>query len=137
MRQVELFQLRHELGDACSCGEFGERRQLLNLRSDTQVRFVDWIHLLQSFQKVAPVGALPDSGFNLPLKEFLFARLFNERAFSTDISMLLTREKQKLRNILSPFRHVFGIELRVFHLKVRRGNGLGSPSWDACVTCTT
>ena len=68
----ELFQLRHELRDAGSCGGFGERRQLLNLRSDTQVCFVHWILLLQSFGKVVPVGALPDSGLNLPLKEFFF-----------------------------------------------------------------
>ena len=51
----ELFQLRVKLRDAGSCGDFGEGRQLLNLRSDTQVRFVDWIHLLQSFQEVASV----------------------------------------------------------------------------------
>ena len=51
----ELFHLRHELGVAGSCGEFGERRQLLNLRLDSQVRFADCIHLLQSFQEVAPV----------------------------------------------------------------------------------
>ena len=50
---------------------------------DTQVCFVDWIHLIQSFQEVAPVGAVPDSGFSLPLKEFLFARLFDERALNT------------------------------------------------------
>ena len=43
----ELFQLGHELGDARSSGEFGERRHLVNLRSDTQVRLVDWIRLLQ------------------------------------------------------------------------------------------
>ena len=109
----ELFQLRHELVNARSCREFGERRQLLNLRPDTHVCFVDWIHLLQSFQEVAPqevapVGALPGGGLNVPLKEFLFARLVDERAFSPDISVLLTREKQKLRKLLSPFRQVFG-----------------------------
>ena len=66
----ELFQLRHELIDAGSGGEFGERRQLLNLRSGTQVSVVNWIHLLQSLQKIPPVGVLPDSGLNLPRKEF-------------------------------------------------------------------
>ena len=123
----ELFQLRHEIGDARSCGEFGERRQLLNLRSDTQVRFVDWSHLLQSFQEVAPVEALLDGGVNLPLKEVLFARRLVERAFRPDISVLLTREKQKLRKLLSPFRQVFGIELGEFDLKAGRGDGLRSP----------
>ena len=54
----ELFQLRQELGDAGSCREYGEGRQLLNLRSDTQVCFLDRIHFLQSFQEVAPVAAL-------------------------------------------------------------------------------
>ena len=134
---LELFQLRHELGDARSSKEFGERWQFLNLRSDTQVRFLDWIHLLQSFQEVSPVGTLPDSGFNLPLNEFPFARLFDERAFSIDISMVLAREKQKLRKLLSPLEQVFGIELREFNLMVRRGDGLRSPSWDTCVICTT
>ena len=90
-----------------------------------------------SFQEVAPVGALPDSGFTLPLKEFLFARGFDERAFSPDISVLLTREKQKLRKLLSPLRKVFEIKLRQFDLMVRRGNALCSSSRDACVTCTT
>ena len=32
-----------ELGDARSSEEFGERWQFLNIRSDTQVQFVDWI----------------------------------------------------------------------------------------------
>ena len=65
----ELFQLRHELSDASSCGEFGERRHLLNLRSDIQVRYVDWIHLLQSFQEVARVGVPPTIGLDLPLEK--------------------------------------------------------------------
>ena len=86
----ELCQLRHELGDACSCGDFGLRRQLLNLCSDTHVGFVDRIHLLQSFQQVAPLGALPDSGLNVPLKKFLFERFSNERAFGPYIRVLLT-----------------------------------------------
>ena len=47
----------------------GERRQLLNLRSDTPVRFVHWIHLLQSFQEVAPVGALKE----FPLHDVLMS----------------------------------------------------------------
>ena len=133
----KLFRLCQEPRDLRSSGEFEPRGQFLNLRSDAQVRFVDWTHLLQSFQEVAPVGALPDGGLNLPLKEFLFARLFDERAFSPDISLLLTHEKQKLGKILSPLRQVFGIKLGEFDLKVRRGDGLRSPPWEACVTCTT
>ena len=133
----ELFYLRYELGHAWSCGEFGERRQLLNLRSDTQVHIVDWVQLLLSFQEVAPVGALPDSGLNLPLKEFRFARLFDLPAFSPDITVLLTREKQTPRKIFSSFRQVFGIEPEEVDLKVRRSDGLPSPPWDVCVTCTT
>ena len=125
-----VLQLRHKLSDTGSCGEFGERRQFLNFRSDTQGCFLDWIHSLQAFQEVAPVGALPDSGLNLPLKEFLFACLFDERAFGPDISMLLTREEQKLGKLLSPFRQVFRLELGELDLKVRRSEGLCSPTLD-------
>ena len=120
-----------------SCGKFGERRQLLNLRSHTHVRFVGWIHLPQSFQDVAPVGALPDSILNLSLKEFLFAGLFDERALCPDVSVLLTREEQKLRKLLSQFRKVLGIQLGEFDLKVRRSDRLPSPTWDTWVSCTT
>ena len=84
--------------------------------------------MLQYFHEVAPVVALLDSGLNLPLKEFLFARLFDERAFGPDISVLLTREEQKLRKLLSPFRQVFGIEPGDFDLKVRHSDGLRSPT---------
>ena len=103
----EPSQLRYELGDAGSCGGFGERRQLLNLCSDIQVRFVDLIQLLKLFQEVGAVGALPDSGLNLPLKEFLFTQRFDERAFGPNISMLLTREEPKLEKILVPPGQVF------------------------------
>ena len=71
------------------------------------------------FQEVAPVGA------------------FDERAFGPDISVLVTREEQKLRKLLSPFRQIFGIELWELDLKVRRSDGLRSPTLDTCVTCTT
>ena len=93
--------------------------------------------LLQSFQEVRPAGALSDSGLNLPLKEFLFAPLFDERAFGPDINMLLTPEEQKLGKLLSPFRQVFGIEHGEFDLKVRRSDGLRFPNWYTWVTCST
>ena len=51
--------------------------------------------------------------------------------------MLLTREEQNLRKLLSPFRQVFGIELGEIDLKVHRSDALRPPTWDACVTWTT
>ena len=64
-----------------------ECRQLLDFGTDTQVRLIEWIHLFQSLQEVAPVGALPDGGLHLPLEKFLFARLLDERALRPDVSM--------------------------------------------------
>ena len=95
------------------------------------------LHMLQSFQEVAPVGALPDSAFDLPLKKFLFAQLFDKRAFRPDISMLLTREEQKLGKLLSPLGQVFQIELGEFDLKVSRSDGLCSSTFYTWVTCST
>ena len=51
--------------------------------------------------------------------------------------MLLTREEQKLRKLLSPFRQVFGIKLGEFLPKVCRSDRLSSPTWDTWVTCTS
>ena len=115
----ELFQLRHELWNTGSCGKFGAWRQFLNLSSDTQVCFLDWIHLLQSSQEVAPVGALPDSGLDRPLKKYLFAQRFDERAFGPDISMLLTREEQKLEE--------FDLKIAVARAFVSQSGTSGSP----------
>ena len=51
--------------------------------------------------------------------------------------MLVTREEQKLRKFLSPFRQIFGIELGEFDLKVRCRDGLRSSTRDTWVTCAT
>ena len=108
----ELFQLRHRLLDMDSCWEFGEWRQLFNLRPDTQVRLIDWVHLLQSFEEVAPARAPPDSALDLPLKKLIFARLFYKRAMGLDISMLLTREEQNSENSSAHSGRFFGANLR-------------------------
>ena len=70
------------------------------------------------------------------MEEFFFARPSDERASGLDVSILLTREEQKLGKILSPLGQVAGIKLGEFDLKVRRSNGLDAPTWYTWVTCS-
>ena len=72
--------------------------------------------------------------FNDHRRNFLFGQLLNERALRLDVSMLPTTEEEKLRRLLCSVVQTFVIKLSKCDLKVRRGDGLYSPTWYTCGT---
>ena len=106
--------------------------------ANMQFQIVDRVHLFRRFHKVSPVGAFPSSTFHLPLRELVFTRLFDKRAFGLHVRVRLTDEEEKFGDLLCPFGQAFRIEVREVDMDVRRGNGFNTraaSTYSICSIC--